>query len=362
MRILDKYLMREYIRTFLIILVSLSVVFIVIDIVDNLPRLMRHGASVQNAIFYYLLRLPYLTILTAPVTMLLTGLFLMNTLAKYNESTAIRAAGISIKRAMLPLFGLGLAMSIIIAIFGEYVLPRSEAKRTYVYQVLIRDEQPEDQMLKARIHYQGQNGYFYYFGFFDGYKNTLRVVDIVKFDNVKGTVTERITATAAEWLNNEWVLKDCEIRKFADHKPVERSYYRSVSLPLMDVEPKDFIRITKKTLSMNYFELSEYISRLKKVGDDYSAELVDLHMKIAYPLTNLIVIFFFIPIATASIRSKSRGWIFLLGLLVCFLYLTLTRISQSLGYNQILPPAVAAWAPNVLFATIGFVFLYKAEI
>lgn len=362
MRILDKYLIREYIRTFLIILISLSIVFIVIDIIDNLPRLMRHGATFNQAVFYYLLRLPYLTILTSPVTMLLTGLFLMNTLAKYNESTAIRAAGVSIKRAMLPLFALGLIMSIIIAIFGEYVLPRSEAKRADVYQIQIRGEQPEDQMLKARVHYQDQNGYFYYFGFFDGYKNTIRIVDIVKFDTVKGTVSERITATAADWLNNEWVLRDCEIRTFDDHKPVQWTHHRTITLPLMDVEPKDFVRITKKTLSMNFFELREYIARLKKVGDDYSSELVDLHVKIAYPLTNLIVIFFFIPIATASIRSKSRGWVFLLGLMVCFLYLTLMRISQSLGYNQVLSPVVAAWAPNVIFTAIGFVFLYKAEI
>jgi len=362
MKILDRYLTREYIRTFLILMASLSVVFIVIDIIDNLPRLMRHGASLDQTVLYYLLRLPYLIILTAPVTMLLTGLFLMNSLAKYNESVAIRAAGISIKRAMLPLFGLGLVMSIIIAVLGDTVLPRSEAKRTYVYRVLIRDEQPEDQMLKARIHYQGKNGMFYYFGFFDGYKNTLRIIDIIRLDTVSGNITERISASAADWQNNQWVLRDCEIRKFRNNLPVEWKSYQSMVLPIMDVQPQDFIRITKKTLAMNFFELRDYIERLKKVGDDYSKELVDLHLKIAYPLTNLIVIFFFIPIATSNIRSKGRGWIFMLGLVVCFMYLTIMRISQSLGYNQILPPVVAAWAPNIFFTILGFGFLKKAEI
>jgi lipopolysaccharide export system permease protein len=362
MRILDKYLMREYIRTFLILLGSLSVVFIVIDVIDNLPRLMRHGASFEQAIIYYLLRVPYLTILTSPVTMLLTGLFLMNNLAKYNESVAIRAAGISIKRAMIPLFALGLLMSVIVGLLGEYVLPRSEARREYVYRVLIRDEQPEDNMLKARIHFQGKDGHFFYFGFFDGYKNTLRVIDIVKFDNKAGTVSERITANSAEWKFDQWILKDCEVRKFKDHKPTEWTFYPSIVLPVMDVKPQDFVRITKKTLAMNFFELKDYISRLKRTGDNYSSELVDLHMKLAYPLTNLIVIFFFIPIATSNIRSKGRGLIFLLGLVVCFLFLTLMRISQSLGYNQILPPMLAAWAPNLFFTVIGYFFLLKAEV
>jgi len=355
-------MIREFVKTFLILLGSLSVVFIVIDIIDNLTRLMRHGASFDQAAFYYLLRIPYLVILTSPVTMLLTGLFLMNSLAKYNESVAIRAAGISIKRAMLPLFWLGLLMSVIIAFLGETVLPRTEAKRTYVYQVLIRDEQPEDQMLKARIHYVGKNGMFYYFGFFDGYKNTLRIIDINKVDPKSGNIIERITASSADWKFNQWILKDCEIRKFANHQPIEWKQYSSIVLPEMDVQPQDFVRITKKTLSLNFLELRDYIERLKKVGDSYSKELVDLHVKIAYPLTNLIVIFFFIPIATSNIRSKGRGWIFMLGLVVCFMYLTLMRISQSLGYNEILPPVVAAWAPNAFFALLGIVFLKKAEV
>lgn len=362
MRILDKYIMREFIKTFLILLTSLSVVFIVIDIIDNLPRLMRHGASFPDAAFYYLLRIPYLTILTSPVVMLLTGLFFMNSLAKYNESTAIRAAGISIKRSMFPLFVLGILMSIIIGLLGEFVLPRTEAKREYVYKVLIRDEQPEDQMLKARIHFQGKNGYFYYFGFFDGYKNTIRVIDIMKIDPKSGNVIERISATGADWKFNQWIVRDCEIRKFKDHQPIEWKYYSSTVLPAMDVQPQDFIRITKKTLALNFLELSDYINRLKKVGDDFSKELVDLHLKIAYPLTNLIVIFFFIPIVTTNSRSKGRGWIFMLGLLVCFMYLVIMRISQSLGYNHILPPVIAAWAPNIFFTVVGYFFLRKAEI
>ena len=109
-------------------------------------------------------------------------------------------------------------------------------------------------------------------------------------------------------------------------------------------------------------ELRDYIARLQRLGDDASKEIVDLHMKISFPLTNLIVIFFFIPLATANVRSKGRGWVFMLGLVVCFAYLIVVQISQSLGYNGIIPPVWAAWAPNLAFTLIGLVFLKKAEI
>ncbi|HOU72399.1 MAG TPA: LptF/LptG family permease, partial [Candidatus Syntrophosphaera sp.] len=77
---------------------------------------------------------------------------------------------------------------------------------------------------------------------------------------------------------------------------------------------------------------------------------------------NLIVIFFFIPVATSNTRSKSRGLVFLLGLVVCFLYLIMVRVAQSLGYSGVIPPVWAAWLPNLIFTLLGLAFLRKAEI
>jgi len=245
---------------------------------------------------------------------------------------------------------------------GEYLLPYAESTRSVLYNVKIKGEQPDDQMLKSRIHYQGTENDFYYFGFFDGYKNTIRIIDKSTIDLETKEITERITAVSAYWQEDKWILQDCEIRRFVEGKQVYAMHYIETDLPLLNVVPEDFVRITKKTLSLNFWELKAYIARLQKLGEDASREIVDLHMKISYPLTNLIVIFFFIPIATSNTRSKGRGWIFMLGLVVCFSYLIVVRISQSLGYNSILPPVWAAWAPNLLFLVLGFGFLKKAEI
>lgn len=362
MRIIDRYITREFLRTYLIIFFSFAVVFIVIDVVDNLPRLIRNGASTQQATLYYLLRLPYLVVLTSPVTVLLTGLFMMNALSNHNESVAIRAAGISIKRAMFPLFLIGFTISLGIAAMGEYLLPWAETQRNYVYNVQIKGEQPDDQMLKARIHYQGKENDFYYFGFFDGYKNNLKVIDLTRIDYQTKEITEHITATSADWNGSRWIIKDCEIRRFRGGVQVMHVFYPETNLAILDVQPQDFIRITQKTLSLTFWQLKDYIGRLRKLGDDPSREIVDLHMKIAFPLTNLIVIFFFMPIATSNTRSKGRGWVIMLGLVVCFAYLIVVRVIQSLGYNGVIPPVIAAWLPNAVFTILGIGFLYKAEI
>ena len=225
-----------------------------------------------------------------------------------------------------------------------------------------KGERPEDNMLKARVHYQGKAGDFYYFGFFDGYKRSLRVIDLTKIDYKTKQVTERVTAASAYWDSTKWVMQDCDIRRFQDGRQTAWEHYPSTDQKLLDVVPQDFVRITKKTLALNFWELKDYIGRLQKMGERANREIVDLHMKLAFPLTNLIVIFFFIPIATSNIRSRGRGLIFLLGLVVCFIYLIVVRIVQSLGYNGIIPPVFAAWLPNAAFTLLGTVFLYKAEI
>jgi lipopolysaccharide export system permease protein len=362
MRILDKYIVRQFLNTYFIILASFSVLFIVIDVIDRLPRLIRNGATFQLAVSYYVLNLPYLFVLTSPITLLLTGLFLMNSLAKYNESIAVRAAGISVKRMVMPLLLLGLVMSGLIGLFGEYVLPWAETSRDYVYNVKIKNQPREDEKLRARIHYIGKQNQLYYIGFFDGYRNQLKVIDISFFDPQTGEITQKISASGANWTAGKWLFQNCDIRTFKNHTPVTYQHYETTFLPMVDVTPIDFIKSSRKPLSMNYFELRSYVSRLQKVGERYTKQTVDLFMKISYPLANFIILFFCIPVATANVRSKGRGWVFMIGLLVCFLYLTALRFSQSLGYNGLLPPILSAWLPNILFLTLGLFFLWKAEI
>ena len=361
MRLLDKYIIREYIRTLLIILLSFSVIFIIVDIFDQLPRLLRNGAHFNQAIIYFLLRLPYLFIMTSALGVLLTGLFLMNTLSRYNESIAIRAAGISITRMVLPLFVFAFLYSILILFVGEFILPKTESYRDYIYNVEIKGKERQDMKVRSNIHYPGKDNYLFAINYFDGYKNEIRNVDISQFDYDTGTVIRKIICSRALWKNDIWVGQDCYVReKNADG--VTNTHFKNLELKELDVTPEGFIKKIKDPNSMNFFELYDYIKRLKHIGEIHNKELVDLHFKLAFPFANFIIILFCVPLASASTRSKGRGIVFLIGLLICFLYLSMLRVSQSLGHNGILEPWLAAWLPNMIFLVAGIGFVVKSEI
>jgi len=362
MKILDKYILREYIKTFLIIIGAFSILFLVVDIFDRMPGLMRKGASTDAMMIYFVLRLPYLILLTSPVVVLLAGLFLMNNLSKYSESIAIRGAGISIVRMVTPLFWFGFFFSIIILILGEFILPKAEEYRQYVYTEKIKHQKVEDKKMRSHIHYLGKDNNLYYIGFFDGYRNVLKTIDITKIDPETSEIIRKITASNAEWKDDKWHFKDCYIRNFINGEPDSIEHYNSITIDEVDVTPIDFIKSAKKPMSMNFFELKEYIKRLQKVGEKFNKELVELNFKVSFPFANLIILLFCVPLVSTSSRSKGRGLIFAIGLLVCFLYLSSLRICQSLGHNGILSPLLAAWLSNIVFAFIGIFFVIKAEV
>ncbi|MCF7858558.1 MAG: LptF/LptG family permease [Candidatus Cloacimonetes bacterium] len=362
MRLLDKYILWEYIKVLLIILFSFSVLFLVVDISDRLPRLLSKDGEANDIIMYFLLRIPYLVLLSSPVMVLLAGLFLMNNLSKYNESVAIRSAGISILRMVSPLLWFGLIFSILIMFVGDLVLPKAEDYRNYIYKEKIKHQKVEDKKMRSQIHYFGSDNNLYYIGFFDGYRNDLKTIDITTFHNETGEITKKITATQASWINDEWVFQDCYIRTFDKGILIGMEHYDEKIIKEIDVSPIDFIKSAKSPMSMNFFELKQYIERLKKVGEKHSKELVELNLKVSFPFANLIILLFSIPLVSTSSRSRGRGLIFGIGLLVCFLYLSALRICQSLGYNEVLSPMLAAWLPNAVFSTLGIFFVVKAEV
>lgn len=362
MKLLDKYILREYIKTFLIIIMAFSVLFLVVDIFDRLPRLLQQGATMSDMSIYFLFRLPYLFLLTSPVVVLLSGLFLMNILSKYNESIAIRGAGISIVRLVTPLFWFGFFFSIIIMLLGEFILPGAEEYRQHIYTEKIKKQKVEDKKMRSQIHYLGRDNNLYYIGFFDGYRNTLKTIDITTFEPETGNIIRKITSSNATWKDDKWIFKDCYIRSFEDGRMVKADFFEETNIAEVDVSPIDFIKSAKQPLSMNFFELRDYIERLKKVGEKFDKELVELNFKISFPFANLIIMLFCVPLVSKSSRSKGRGLVFALGLLVCFLYLSSLRICQSLGHNGVLSPLLAAWLPNLIFASIGIIFVIKAEV
>jgi len=307
MRILDKYIFSNFAKLYLIILISFLSIFLIVDIFERFSDFLGKGVPLYLFALYFIYRIPYIFVLTSPVAMLLGGLFLMNNLSKHNESIAIRTSGISLIRLALPIIIFGLLVSISVL------------------------------------------------------RNKMRFVDITSFDGSQGQITKKIQAKEAIWEDNKWNFYDCYIRKFQYNKLISSQKFSHIILPDIKIKPIDLIKSHKDPMQMNFFELRDYIERLRKIGEKHQKELVELYLKISFPFVNLIIVLFSIPIASIPMRHKWRGLIFAFGTFICFIYLSSIRIGQSLGYNEIVSPFISAWLANIIFAIIGLFLIIKSE-
>jgi len=139
-----------------------------------------------------------------------------------------------------------------------------------------------------------------------------------------------------------------------------RTQYRTMQAPFITLSTSDFARIDTKPEQMNYFELSNYIEKVKHQGGDASQWLVDLYMKLSFPLVSFVIVFFGAPMA-ASTTMSGKTASFGIALVICFIYYALINLFQILGRNQTIDPLTAAWLPNAIFFVIGIYMHVRAR-
>lgn len=111
---------------------------------------------------------------------------------------------------------------------------------------------------------------------------------------------------------------------------------------------------------MNYLELRGYVDKLRASGGRVANYLVDLHLKLAFPLVNFVVVLIGASLAT-RLRMQSAALGFGLSVAIAFIYYAFMRTGQALGHNGALPPYLAAWMGDAVFGLVGITMMAQAQ-
>jgi lipopolysaccharide export system permease protein len=149
------------------------------------------------------------------------------------------------------------------------------------------------------------------------------------------------------------------VRTFRDDReeaqPFERWSSEAIAEP-----PENFSREGRRPAQMNYYELRAHVGKLKASGARVANYLVDLNMKLAFPLINFIVILIGAPVAT-RLRATSAALGFGLAVTISFAYYAFMQSGKALGHNGALPPYLAAWLGDLVFGTVGTIMMVRAQ-
>jgi lipopolysaccharide export system permease protein len=357
-RILDKYSMREFTKTILIALFAFVTIFITLDVVEYVDDFIDNDVALPTVIKFYAFQIPHIFILSVPVAILISALLTVGQMARHNELTAMKASGIRLSRAVLPLLAVGVFASFISLAVGEMIMPRTDTEVMRIKTRDIKKSGGSQPRIQRNISYRGKNGLFYFAPEYDTRRQVMKEVVIEKWDE---TLAFRVNAKRATWRDSVWILSEAWVRWFDENGDVEREKYISDE-PFGGIRdyPRDISKEQKDPEEMSYWELQSLITRIEESGADATRYRVGLHMKIAFPFTNVIVILLGAPLS-ARLR---RGGIAVgvgLGLGLCFVYYGFIRVGQALGDHGVLAPVPAAWIGNVMFAIAGIVLLFRAE-
>ncbi len=358
MTLLTRYLMKEFGRLFALCLGGGVALYAVIDVFDRINSFIRHGAAIKWILLFVLFKIPLMVYQIVPAAMLLAVLLTLGLLARHNEILALRTSGIPVLRLAYPFVCVACLVSVAAFLLNEFVVAPAYQQSLYIRRILIEEKTPYTAMVRNRIWFKGREGIFRVASFLPQ-KNEMQGVTLFTIER-PFRLARRIDASRARWEDGKWIFYDVEVRSFPGRDEMKSSRSDRMEIALVEV-PEDFQVLRTKTDEMSFAELRRYIRKIESEGYDSTPYRVQLQKKIAFPVLNIITAFLGIPFALRLPRFGGLAAVVGLSLVVGFLYWVLFAVTISVGQAGVLPPFVAAWTANALFAALGLYLLLRVE-
>jgi lipopolysaccharide export system permease protein len=359
MRLIDRYVIKQFLQTTLFALLAFILIFVVVDLMENLDDFI--DQTVPNLIIlkYYIVFSPEIIRLMLPVSVLFASLFTTAKMSNVNELTAIKAGGVSLYRFMAPVLIVTFAISIGAIYFGGYVVPLANKNKASI----------ETNFLKrggastgSNIFFQDTKSRIVCINFFDEDRNEAVRVSMQDFDPNDATkILVRYDAPKMDYdtIQHKWSMINVSKREFLGYS--ERiSKFPKLDMPECKFTPQDLLIKQQKPEQMNLTELSNAIKNQSNTGNDPTPLKIEYHSRYAFAMTGIIVVLFGLPFST----NKRRGGMAVqvgINILITFIYLVLLKITQAFGKNGALDPLLTAWLVNILFIIAAGINIFRVK-
>lgn len=352
---LDRYVAGEWTRIFTVTTLGFPVLVFVIDLVDNLRKYTERKLQLKAVALSYLYWIPDTLFMVLPAAVLFATVFSIGTFTRYSEITAAKASGISFYRFIAPiLFMAFIAMGIDLA-FAE-IAPPANAQRL---KLLAGQGQDRDNN-RYNFAFASETGRVYRIYTLDVKNRLVENVEIEERGSAKqpGTL---VAAQSATWhATRGWTLKS-GLMHVVPNDSIDRAVAFDSLIDRRFVErPQDLQATERQPSEMNFADLTRFIQALERSGADVNLLKVERMLKLAIPVTCIIIALFGAPLATSSQRGGAAYGI-AISLATTILFLVLIQLTKAIGGKGLMPPDAAAWVPNVVCGLFALVLLARVR-
>jgi LPS export ABC transporter permease LptF/LPS export ABC transporter permease LptG len=351
--LIDDYVLRDFFVYLGMILSTFLVLVLVFTLFELLGDILRNKVSALVVAEYLLNVTPYLLYNVAPLVMLLAVLVTYGLMQRSTEITAITATGTSIYRIVTPVIIAAGVVAASLFFADQFYLPRTNQRQEALHNQ-IKGKPAQTYLRPDRKWIFGQNNDIYYYQFFDPDRDQFGNITVFQLDKTNFSVTRRIHADRARWADNldRWEYERGWERTLKGSAMGDYRSFEVATFPQLPETPAYFKKEVKQYSEMNYEELHKYIRDLQQSGFDVVRLRVELNKKLSYPLITLIMAVLAIPFALSTGKKGAvTGVAVAVGTAV--FYTVVSRLFEAMGNLSQLPPAMAAWSPDLIFVLIG---------
>lgn len=356
----ERHIIKRLLRGFVLFVGALLVFFIVLHWVEYSDDFLDGGATIWEVFtVFYPNYVPEIIRLTSPLALFLSCIYLTGTLAQELQLTALQTSGVSLYQLMRPYVGVGLLITAFMFGFNGWVVPRTN-------EVVVRYENEylpgtQTSTNTSEIHRRNGPNSILSVGYYDTDRKRAHTVSLQQLAG-DARLARRVDADRMEWDDSlkVWTLDDVTRRTFVKGETQRKRTVASLDTTLQ-IYPRDLARSKNDVAAMTIPAAAEYLAALRRSGvGGLTRPLVAYYNKFAYPFANLLLILIGVPIASTR-RRGGQAVRFAIGLSIAFVYLSVQKLAEPLGYAGTLSPSWTAWLPHLTFAVVALFVLWWAR-
>ncbi|HDT12272.1 MAG TPA: LptF/LptG family permease, partial [Candidatus Marinimicrobia bacterium] len=264
----------------------------------------------------------------------------------------------SLYRVALPFLLLGLVLSYASFQFEDKIVVPSNQRVYEIKRDYMSRRRQIDRRLRNNIFLQLESGRVLNIRTYDTSSDTGQYATLQFIEN--GQLAERWDARTIRWDEDSWQFIRVEKRRFENGLVKEFSYMDTVRM-VLSVTPDEVGQKNLNPEHMTWNQLRTFIGKIRALGLNDTQWLVNLNFKAAMNFTSFILILFGIPLVSYQTRSRGLGPGIGVSLMVIFIYVTVLKIGQTIGFTGLVSPFWSVWLPNLIFLSLGLIFLVKAR-
>jgi len=353
--ILDRYILREWARILVVTALGFPLISVAFALTDNIDEHLQRNIPPKDIAIGYAYSLPEYTFMALPAAVLFATVFTLGSLSRHSELTATTASGRSIWRTIVPVLLAALVTSGIALELGEWAPTATMRNLEYLGKREVRSTAS-----RFGFVYRADAGWVYAVRALNLKDNVMTDVVLEREGPGPEYPTLVVQSPRAQYdtLDHRWTLRKARLRVLPGLTGEVSFTFDSLRQKSLVETPADLLVEPKEPREMRYAELGRYIDDLERSGGDGRRLRVRQALKIAVPFTCIIIALFGAPLAITAPKSSGAFGVGV-SLATTVVFLLLVQLSEGIGAGGLLPPVVAAWVPNALFAVLGIVLLIR---